>query len=124
MAVKTENFFLAFSIILSAVEVMSDVLLTVSYCLDGNKVWCMITGALNVVPSLLGILGFPCLFDTWLQEGWGAINDDIESRNELKETKGLQACIQSAPQLLIQLYIMALTEKDNTSLSGNTSFHF
>ena len=101
MAIKTKTFFMAFNIILSAAELMSDVFLTVSYCVNGNKLCCIITGALITVHLLLGFLGLPCLFVTWLQESLDAIDDDIELKNELKETRGILASFQSAPQLLI-----------------------
>ena len=103
--------FTIFSIILTIADIVSDVVLAVDYCVTDNPWWCGLTWAFVAIPVLTGmLLLYACLCDA-----------DRANRNKpklWKVWKGIEICFESGPQLLLQLYIMAITDLDPTATSG------
>ena len=98
---------------------MSDVVLAVDYCVTDNPWWCGLTWAFITVPALTGpfFLCF-CFYDFDFDD-----DDDDDDHNVTKTEfwkiwKSIEICFESGPQLLLQLYIMAITDLDPTAVSG------
>ena len=104
-------FFPVLSVILMVVDIVSDMVLGVDYCVAGNKWWCGLT--LAFIDISLTMYIFVCF-----------VVDQYKSFNErvwiIKILIGIEVCFESGPQFLLQLYIIALSEIENVSTSGKT----
>ena len=96
-----------FSIILSIADVASDIILAVDYCVTDNPWWCGLTWAFVAVPLILAPF---VLFGCFCREQ--------DKQDHWKIWKGIEICFESGPQLLLQLYIMAITDLGPTAVSG------
>ena len=96
-----------FSIILSVADVVSDIVLAVDYCVTDNPWWCGLTWSFVTVPLIFAPI---CLIACFCAEE--------DKRKQWKIWKSLEICFESGPQLLLQLYIMAITDLDPTAVSG------
>ena len=108
---------LVLSVILTILDIGSDVVLAVDYCVTGNPWWCGLTWTFLAVPELFGfIFLYVCVY------GLGDDRDESENTKSFwwKLWKGFEICFESGPQLILQLYIIASTEKDPSSTSGDT----
>ena len=103
-----------FSIILTVADVVSDVVLAVDYCVTDNPCWCGLTWTFIVVPVLAGI---PYL-------GICAFSNGDEKWQISRSWKITETCFEAAPQLLLQLYIIALSQKTPSSTSGMSALGF
>ena len=107
--------FTIINLVLAGADVVSDITLAIDYCTTDNPWWCGLTWAFLSVPLLLGILlvlGFLCT----------CCDDNDDDDEDLAEMffvwKLIEMCFESGPQLVLQLYIMALSEEDPSSTSG------
>ena len=104
---------LIFNIILTIFDVTSDVLLAVDYYLTDNPWWCALTAAFIALPLITGavFLGVYCyLLPSEKLSVWNV-------------WKGIEICFESGPQVILQLYILALEDFDPRSFRGKSSFH-
>ena len=107
---KLGRFLAIFSIILTIADMVSDIVLAVDYCVTENPWWCGLTWTFITVPVLAGIPYLcVCAFSTG-EEKW-----QISKSWKITET-----CFEAAPQLILQLYIIALSGKDPSSTSGRS----
>ena len=97
-----------FNIILVAVDFVSDVTLAVDYCAVDTE-WCvqtlMFVGA-SVLAGLIIIVCYCC----------DAFSEDSRA---WRYWAAAEICLESGPQLVLQLYILALYEQDTESSPGN-----
>ena len=101
---KYKYFLNTISFILTVVDIISDVTLAVDYCVADNPWWCGLTWAFIAVP----IITFFIIFIFF--------KSDRSSR--LKHWKCTEICFESGPQLILQLYILALMDQDHASSTG------
>ena len=90
------------SIILTAADIISDVVLAVDYCVTDNPYWCGLTWTFIAVPILMFFIIFFFL-------------SAKRRSSQLKYWKCTEICFESGPQLILQLYILALLDQDPTS---------
>ena len=100
------------SIVLTAVDIISDVILAVDYCATDNPWWCGLTWTFIAAP----IVAFPIIFCCCSETGGG--RDDIRTPSKLKFWKCTEICFESGPQLILQLYILALQDQNTSSAVG------
>ena len=98
-----------FSIILTVADIISDIILAVDYCVTDNPWWCGLTWTFLGIPGLIGFLLLCICF----------VDADENKKKLWKVWKSIEICFESGPQLLLQLYIMAITDLDSTATSGN-----
>ena len=96
------------NVILTVFDIVSDIVLAVDYCVTDNPWWCGLTWAFIAGPILLGI-GVLVLY----------CRDESNGRDSWKIWKAVELSLEAGPQLLLQLYILALTQMEPTSISGN-----
>ena len=96
------------NVILTGFDIVSDFILAVDYCVTDNPWWCGLTWAFIVGP-LLGGIGVLVLY----------CRDDFNRATSWKGWKALELSLEAGPQLLLQLYILALAQMEPTSISGN-----
>ena len=107
-----KKLFTVFGIVLTAADIISDIVLAVDYCVTDNPWWCGLTWTFIAVPAFIRSLllcGCFCEDDD---------NSDLTKSELWKFWKGFEICFESGPQLLLQLYIMAITDLDSTATSG------
>ena len=93
------------------VDIVTDIVLGVDYCVAGNKWRCGLTWAFIALPVPLSI----AVLLTSDEE-----RKTFHGRVKLiKIMKGIEVCFESGPQLLLQLYIFFLSKR---STSGKTWF--
>ena len=100
------------SVVLTLADVGSDVALAIDYCTTDNPWWCGLTWTFIAAP----IVTFPivfCCFDDGTQ-----LNSEVPSR--MKFWKCVEICFESGPQLILQLYILALQDQDPSSTTGSS----
>ena len=103
-------------VIMTVADMVSDIVLAVDYCVTDNPWWCGLTWTFISIPLIVGIiiLFLYKLFDA--NANWRKINT-------WKVWKSIEICFESAPQLLLQLYILARTNLDPMATSGKM-FYF
>ena len=101
-----------FSIILTVADMVSDIVLPLNYCVTDNPWWCGLTWTFIAVPVLAGI-PYLCV---------RAFSDGDEKWQISKSWKITETCFEAAQQLLLQMYIIALSGKDPSSTSGRFRF--
>ena len=99
-----------YSIILTVADIVSDIVLAVDYCMTDNPRWCGLTLTFIAVPALAGI-PYLCVC---------AFSNGDEKWQISRSWKITETCFEPAPQLLLQMYIIAL--KDPSSTSGEVRF--
>ena len=102
---RIERIILMISVILSVADLVSDIVLGVNYCVTGHYFWCGLTWAFIAGPVAFGGL-------IVIVSDWG------DHKNMWDIWKVSEMCLESAPQLLLQLYVISLAEKDQTEQSG------
>ena len=102
-----------FSILLTVLDIVTDVTLAIDYCVTDNPWWYGLTWGFIAIPLITG----PC----FLCACYIDIDDDSKKEKSLlwKAWKSIEICFESGPQLLLQLYILALTDVSPTATSGN-----
>ena len=90
----------------------NSIALAVDYCERDEPTWCALTWGFIVEPLVVGFL-FVFMLVVTRKEGVAVFLFKIFKISQVFE---------SGPQLLLQAYILALSEMDITSTSGNTSF--
>ena len=108
--VKRMEFLNIINVIFTAADIISDVVLAVDYCVTDNPWWCGLTWTFIAVPIIMFFFIF--LFFSASQ-----------SAAQLKLWKYTEICFESGPQLMIQLYILALLDQDPAS-PGNDYIFF
>ena len=100
-----------FNFVLTAVDIISDIMLAIDYCVVDVQ-WCGLTWAF-IAGSLLSF-GIIILFYL------------ISKSNSIEGLPGVwmywkatEVCFEAGPQLVLQLYITALTDQDISSSQGN-----
>ena len=95
------------NVILTGFDIVSDIILAVDYCVTDNPWWCGLTWAFIVGPILggIGVLVLYCQNELSGTESW-------------KLWKAIELSLEAGPQLLLQLYILAISQKKPTSISG------
>ena len=111
---KLGRYVAIFSIILTVADIVSDIILAVDYCVTDNPWWCGLTWTFIVVPVLAGI-PYLCIC---------AFSNGDEKWQISKSWKITETCFEAAPQLLLQLYIIALSQKTPSSTSGTPALGF
>ena len=105
-----KKIFTVFGIVLTAADIISDIVLAVDYCVTDNPWWCGLTWTFIAVPGLIGLLVLCVCF-----------RGNEQNKPKLwKIWKSIEICFESGPQLLLQLYIMAITDLDPKATSGKT----
>ena len=107
---------LIFNIILTIFDVTSDVLLAVDYYVTDNPWWCGLTAAFIALPLITGtvFLGVYCYL---------LPSEKLSGKSVWNVWKGIEICFESGPQVILQLYILALEDLDPRSFRGKSSFH-
>ena len=105
---KLVRYVAIFSFILTIADMVSDIVLAVDYCVTDNPWWCGLTWTFISVPVLAGI-PYLCVC---------AFSNGDEKCQISKSWKITETCFEAAPQLLLQLYIIALYGKDSSSILG------
>ena len=96
---ETRYFLYAVNIILTIVDVTSDFILAVDYCVTDNPWWCGLTWTFMAGP----IFSFFFIFI-------GHRSD--ETKTKLIFWKATEICFESGPELILQLYILTLLDQD------------
>ena len=109
MEIKTirKFFFPVLSVILTVVDIVSDIVLAVDYCVAGNKWGCGLTWTFIALPVPFSI-AFLLTSDKDRKTFRGRVK-------LIKILKGIEVCFESGPQLLLQFYIIWII-----STSGKT----
>ena len=102
------------SVVLAVADLVSDIVLAVNYGVSGHKWWCGLTWVFIVVPLVVGVVLFVKAF---LDYKKGKARDGAM----WKLWKGVEICFESGPQMLLQLYIVALSESRRTAMSSGNS---
>ena len=97
-----------FNLVLTGVDIVSDIILAIDYCFVDAE-WCALTWALIAGPFFTFIIiiltfRFSGLFESAAQA--------------LTYWKATEVCLEAGPQLVLQLYIIALSEQNPTSETG------
>ena len=108
---------LIFNIILTIFDVTSDVLLAVDYYVMDNPWWCILTAAAFIsLPLITGVVFL--LVYCYLTP-----SEKLSGKSVWNVWKGIEICFESGPQVILQLYILALEDLDPRSFRGKSSFH-
>ena len=99
---ETKYFLYAVNIILTVADMVSDIVLAVDYCVTDNPNWCGLTWTFIAGP----IFSFFFIFTVYR-------SDDISTK--LIFWKCTEICFESGPELILQLYIVTLLDRDPTS---------
>ena len=100
------------SVILTVVDMASDVILAVDYCVTDNPWWCGLTWTFIVIPPLLGL---------FLLSVFVSCSAACEGTStEWRVWKGIEICFESGPQLILQLYIILQSDVGSSVISGKT----
>ena len=97
---------------LTGVNIVSDIILAIDYCVVDTQ-WCGLTWAFIVRP----VLTF-CIILLFYQSKDGSLADAW--KKVYVYWKATEVCFEAGPQLVLQLYIIALTAKEASSTQGNT----
>ena len=111
---KLGRYVAIFSIILTVTDMVSDIVLAVDYCVTDNPWWCGLTWTFIAVPVLAGI-PYLCIC---------AFSNGDEKWQISESWKITETCFEAAPQLLLQLYIVVLSQKTPSSTSGMSALGF
>ena len=111
---RVKQILLVLSVILAVFDMVSDFILAVDYCVMDNPWWCGLTWAFIAVPGVLGLL-LVCAYVCVSDDG----DDHVTKSVMWKSWKGIEICFESGPQMILQLYIITLTEKDPSVTSGD-----
>ena len=99
-----------FSVILTIADMVSDIVLAFDYCATDNPYWCGLTWAFIALPALLGL---------WLMTAFVIGSGSCKGTYiEWKVWKGIELCLESGPQLILQLYIISQSDVDPSVISG------
>ena len=104
----------ALSAALTVVDYVSDIMLGFEYLTSNNPVWGGLTLAFIAGPAISAIY-------------IGAYVCPEEDKNKFGEKlfyiwKGSEVCLESGPQVILQLYILALSDLDRSTVSGIVIF--
>ncbi len=125
---------LIFTIGLSVFDIISDLVLAVNYFINGDTWWGGLTLAFFILPFIVFLLFlyFVCHVCTRMK-------DENENENEhenqidenldfllgiLLQPRALECILEAGPQLILQLYIMALPAESTLSESNNTTYSY
>ena len=102
---------LIFNIILTIFDITSDVVLAVDYYVTDNPWWCGLTMAFIALPFIVGVvfLGVYCYLPS---------SQKLSGQSVWNVWKGIEICFESGPQVILQLYILALKDLNPKSFKG------
>ena len=92
---KSRYFLHTVSVILTAPDIISDIILAVDYCVTDNPWWCGLTWAFIAGPIIMFLIIFIFFRNS-------------ERSSKLKHWKCTEICFESGPRLILQLYILAV----------------
>ena len=114
---------------MSLFDMGSDVALGIDYCVTDNPWWCGLTWGFVAVPLIIGICVLVpyFLYTTlclWCQES-DSRKECLDLQKDFPQLltylKVIEICLESGPQLLLQLYIIAVTTEDPSAITGTLS---
>lgn len=106
-----DKIFLGISIVLTIPDIVTDIMLAIDYCSNGETQWCLLTFVFISPPLLLlFVLSVSCC---WLCVEKQLNGDNLlETGKFFKAWKAFEAVVESGPQLVLQLYIVTLPPND------------
>ena len=105
-----------FNIVHTGFDIVSDIMLAIDYCMVDTQ-WCLLTWAFIAGPFLTLFI-ISCTYfcsDVFKDKSDNGTKNPTHAWIYWKAT---EVCLEAGPQLVLQLYIIALSEQDPTSMTG------